>query len=216
MIKGVILDMDGLLIDSEPYWRTALIEVMASVGVEMTPEKAKKTMGLRTEEVVEYWYNHTPWQGRSTEVVATHIMEKALELILEQAPILPGVHDLINLIKEQKLALALASSSPAFMIEAIVDKIGIRDDLQVIRSGQYEKLSKPHPDIFIHTAEQLGLKFNECIVFEDSFNGVLAAKAAKMITVAVPEDQEDPRFVIADLKLKSLEEFTAETLAKLI
>ncbi|MEH0154173.1 hexitol phosphatase HxpB [Limibacter armeniacum] len=209
MIKGVILDMDGLLIDSEPYWREALINVMKGVGIELTPERARLTMGLRTEEIVEYWYQVEPWAHKATGEVAEEIVTESLRLILEKAAVMPGVHELINFVKQEGLRLGLASSSPMNMIKAIVPKIGIENELEVLRSGDQEKLAKPHPDVFIHAAEELGLRPNECLVFEDSFNGLLAAKAAKMKAVVVPEDYDDPRFVIADLKLRSLEEFTA-------
>jgi sugar-phosphatase len=91
----------------------------------------------------------------------------------------------------------------------VVDKLNIRDYFDLLYSAEFEPYGKPHPGIFITAAKKLGSDPKHCLVIEDSVNGVIAAKAARMLCVAVPEaeKQNDPKFSIADYQLKTLEEF---------
>ena len=108
--------------------------------------------------------------------------------------------------------MALASSSHEILIQTVIKKLSLEKYFLVTRSGQHEKYGKPHPQIFISTAQALNVYPTDCIVFEDSLNGILAAKAARMYCIAVPDIHRfnEPRMAIADLKLKSLEEFNLE------
>ena len=110
--------------------------------------------------------------------------------------------------------MALASSSSMSLIEAVVDKLNIRMYFDVLWSAEFEPYGKPHPGIFLTTAAKLQVDPKECIVFEDSINGVISAKAARMKCIAIPEEAtfNDPRFAIADSKLRSLKEYQLEAL----
>ncbi|BDD08611.1 2-deoxyglucose-6-phosphatase [Fulvitalea axinellae] len=209
MIEAVIFDMDGVLIDSEPYWKIAMANVFQTVGVEMSAEKARQTLGLRIREVVEFWHKKEPWTGKDTEKVLEEIIADVERLVLERGEILPGVHQTIEFFREKELPVALASSSPMGLIESFVGKMGIRSHLHAMRSGDQEEYSKPHPAIFINVAKEMGVDPKRCLVFEDSVNGVIAAKAAGMKTVAIPEAEmyADARFSIADMKLASMADF---------
>ncbi|GJM61974.1 2-deoxyglucose-6-phosphatase [Persicobacter diffluens] len=204
--------MDGLLIDSEPLWREAMIEIFNKVGVPMTWESAQQTMGLRTDEVIAYWYRKYPWEGKSQEEIKEEILQEVDRLAWEKGETLPGVHQTIAFFKEKKLPMALASSSPMQLITSFVKKMGIGAHLQILRSGMQEEYGKPHPSVFISTAKELGVHPDECLVFEDSFHGLVAAKAAKMLAVGVPEEnmKGNPKFQIADVLLNSLEDFNEE------
>ncbi|PWJ44934.1 sugar-phosphatase [Sediminitomix flava] len=210
--------MDGLLIDSEPHWRTALVNVFRGLGIEMTRDMAKQTMGLRTADVVAYWYNIYKWEGPSVEEVCDRILEEVDRLVWAEGKIMPGVNELVKWVKANNLKLGLASSSPMSLIKSFVKKIGIENELEALRSGSEEAYGKPHPVVYIETAKELGLKPEECLAFEDSFTGLLAAKAARMKAVAVPEeaDRKDPRFCIADVQLASLLDFNDEVFEKII
>ena len=91
----------------------------------------------------------------------------------------------------------------------MIKKLSLEKYFLVTRSGQHEKVGKPHPQIFISAAQALHVYPTECVVFEDSLNGILAAKAARMFCVAIPDVHrfDDPGMVIADIKLKSLVDF---------
>lgn len=208
MIKAVIYDMDGVIIDSEPLWREALIHCFNKVGFDFSQDKCRVTQGMRLIEVVEYWYAHQPWQGTTLEEVEQDILNKVTELITEKGIAMDGVYESLELFKTKGYKIALASSSASSLINVVLDKLKIRDEFEVIKSAEFLKFGKPHPEVFINTAEDLDVSPINCLVIEDSFHGVLAAKAAVMQVIAVPEEKyyNDPRFSIAEHNLKSLTE----------
>jgi sugar-phosphatase len=99
------------------------------------------------------------------------------------------------------------------LIEAVTNKLNIRNYFDVMWSAEFEPYGKPHPGIFLSTANKLQTTPENCLVFEDAINGVLAAKAAKMYCIAVPEEAtyHDLRFAIADKKIKSLTQLTVSS-----
>src|SRR5690606_35702669 len=108
----------------------------------------------------------------------------------------------------------LASSSPMELIQTVVGHLGIRPYFQAFYSAENEAYGKPHPAVYLACAQELGSSPLQCIAFEDSITGLIAAKAARMKTVAVPEAhrRSDPRYVLADMRLSSLKEFTESSL----
>ena len=207
-IKAVIFDMDGVLINSEPLWRQAEIETFAKVGLSFTDEMCMQTMGMRTSEVIEYWYKITPWTGKTRKEVEHELMQRVTQLIIDEGDAMKGVVYSLNYFKEKGLKIALASSSATSLITAVINKLQIKEYFEVIESAEFLDFGKPHPEIFIKTAKKLGVHANECLVIEDSFNGVLAAKSAMMKVVAIPDEESrnEVRFVIADYKLDDLEQ----------
>lgn len=208
-LQAVIFDMDGLLIDSEPYWKIAEKKVFGELGLELSDTMLRQVMGFRLSEVVNHWYHYQPWNNPDFEKTEMQILDCVLDLIIANAQPMKGVYEVLDFCRQQKWRLAVASSSHMRLIEAVVDKLDIRNYFEVLWSAQYEPYGKPHPGIFLSTAAQMNIQPKLCLVFEDSVNGVIAAKAARMICVAVPEPatENDPRFAIADLKLKHLGEF---------
>ena len=206
MLQAIIFDMDGLLIDSEPFWQQAEIEIFAKVGLNLTSKLCEQTMGLRIDEVVNYWYQRHPWEEPSQEEIAQQIVKRVVELIETQGVAKTGVYPLFECLEETNLPLALASSSDYVLIEAVIKRLNLQDKFTVMQSATAEKYGKPHPAVYLSTAEKLGVTATNCLALEDSFNGVLAAKAARMICFAIPEGypQPDPRFVIADQMFPSL------------
>ena len=217
MIRGVILDMDGLLIDSEPLWRRAEISVFAKVGVRLTDAMCMQTMGLRTDAVVRYWYRRFPWQGISQEEITAAINDQVRELILAEGQPLPGVREILDFFKNKSLPIALASSSAMDLIEAVVQRLSIREYFCCFTTALDEKAGKPDPAVYFSAANRLGVLPRRCLAFEDSYAGLQAAKAAGIITVVVPQgsDRNDPKFDAADLKLATLLDFTEAHFEKL-
>lgn len=214
-IKSVIFDMDGLLIDSEPYWQDAEIKVFGDIGFELTREMCKQTTGLRIDEVVEHYYRTVGWEKEKfpLQEVAENIVDEVIAAVGREGKPLPGVEKTIHFFVEMRLPMALASSSNMRLIEAVLQKLGIRDHFSVVHSAEFETYGKPHPSTFITTADKLGIAPRQNLVFEDSLNGILAAKSARMFCVAVPEPESPhlKKMTIADQLLPSLEEFTLET-----
>jgi sugar-phosphatase len=197
-VTAIIFDMDGLLVDSEPLWVRAEIEVFATVGIVLSPQDCEKTKGLRTDDVVAYW--HAPKE------VERRLVARVAELMRSEGRALPGAASAIAAAREVTPKIALASSSPMLLISAVLDRLELNGTFTVVQSAETEALGKPHPGIFLTTAERLDVAPTECIVLEDSLNGVLAAKAARMTCIAVPEGHpdHDARFVIADRIVGSL------------
>lgn len=202
--------MDGVLIDSEPLWRESLTRVMKTVGLTVTHEMTLKFMGIRTQEVIEMLYQMEPWTEKSQEQVIEEILDDVIELIGERGKPMPGIPEAFAFPNQQGLPLALASSSPMRVIDAIVDKLGIRSQFKAIFSAEYEPYGKPHPAVFLTTAQEISVRPTSCLVIEDSINGVIAAKAAKMRAIAIPDPEivSARQFGIADYTFDSAEWLT--------
>jgi|SRR5688500_5795822 len=216
-ISAVIFDMDGLLIDSEPFWQEAGKETLEVYNAVLSDEQYHSSTGLRTKEWVHWWFSHFGIDGTHASDAEAAIINKALEKIGMNGQAMAGVEYLFDFFIRKKMKIGLASSSPVALIELVAEKLNIRRHLHATTSAEDLTFGKPHPQVFLDCAEQLGVSPLECLVFEDSLNGVIAAKAARMKCVAVPDAafRKDPRWVVADVVLNSLEEFDEETLNKL-
>lgn len=211
-ILAAIFDMDGLLIDSEPLWDRAELDVMASLGVDITRRhELPDTLGLRIDMVVDLWFAQQPWSGPDRQEVTNRVIARAITLIEETRPLLPGVREAVALCKEQGLLVGLASASPLHMLEKVLTMFELRDSFDALASAEKLPYSKPHPQVYLDCAAKLGVDPLTCVALEDSVNGLIAAKAARMRAIVVPaeENQHDPRFALANVKLNSLTELTA-------
>ena len=217
MIQAVIFDMDGLLIDSEPFWQQAKIEVFQTVGIQLTPEFLDQTTGLRTDVVVAHLYDRCPWNQKTKKQVETEIRQHVMEQVRFHGQPQEGIKEIISFFEIKKLPLALASSSSYELIHLVLNKLGVLHRFQVIYSGDEEPLPKPHPGIYLNTATKLGIVPECCLAFEDSLNGMLSAKSARMKVVAIPEVSQftQTRYDFCDLKLRSLREFDETRFAAL-
>jgi sugar-phosphatase len=202
----VIFDMDGLLVDSEPFWKIAEKEVFGKLGLKLTDDLLRQVMGFRLSEVVKHWYHYQPWPTPIFEKTERNVLDCVKQLIQQHADAMPGVYEVLTHCKNKNYKIALASSSAMELIDVVIDKLNIRDYFDVVWSAQYEEYGKPNPAIFLSVAKQLNIEPKHCVVFEDAINGVIAAKAARMYCIAIPEEvsYNDPRFAIADIKTQSL------------
>lgn len=207
MIKAAIFDLDGLLIDSEPFWQRAEMEVFPTVGLHLTIEDCKKTQGFRIDEAVAYWHHKHPWDGYTINEISSMVVNRLLQRVRAEGKPMPGVLAALNFFKDRNIPMAVASSSNLHIIETALEALNIQHYFDEVCSAQFEEYGKPHPAVFINTANKLKVATIDCLVFEDSFNGLIAAKAAKMKAVAVPEPQHvnDSKFAFADAVLPSLE-----------
>lgn len=214
MIETVIFDMDGLLLDTEPLWGKSMLQVAQKHKIPITRERFKETTGLRIYEVTDHWATYYPWEGKSAEEVAEEILDDIIASSKSHASILRGVEQTLQLLKEHGYKTGLATSSPTRMVHELVDHFGLSGYFDVITSADEVALGKPHPAVFLRCAEHLGTIPTKCLVLEDSVNGMIAGKAARMRVIVVPDELhfDDPRFTLADGKLKSMEDFTIDLL----
>ena len=183
--KAFIFDMDGVLIDSENLYKVIESKLFGEVGVVITPEE------------------HVSYQGSSNPVMWSHIRKKhglsqpLHELVemtertvisyfssLPQIEPMPGVVDLLLLLKEKGFKLALASSSTLDVIRIILDKTGLGDFFEVIAESLEAGAGKPDPAIFLLAQRKLGVPRGNCLIIEDSTNGIKAAQAAGIYCIA--------------------------------
>lgn len=215
-VRAAIFDMDGLLIDSEPLWKQAERRIYETVDVFVEDDFLRQTEGLRLAESVELVHSLKPFSTKTKEQLIEEITDAMCTMILTKGEALPGVYEALDFFCSRNIPVALASSSGHQLITAVIRKLSLATYFSVIRSGEHEPFSKPHPQIFISAAQDLQVDPTDCVVFEDSINGVLAAKAARMFCIAVPDKHgyEDSRLAIADVKLRSLEDFNEELLLR--
>ena len=207
-IKAVIFDMDGVLIDSEPLWRKAMIEGFASIGVLITEEDCKKTTGNRLKEVVEYWFEKLNILDFLPTEIEHRIINMLVKLINNEGKAISGVIEVINFCKNKNIKIGLATSSSNHLMEAVLEKLNLKNTFKSSISAENMEYGKPHPEVFLNCASQLQISPLECIVIEDSINGVIAAKAAFMRVIALPEQENinNHKFSIADYKLNNMQE----------
>lgn len=217
MINTVLFDMDGLLFDTEPLWGVSMLRVAEKHGIPITRERFKDTRGFHIYEVTDFWSVKYPWEGKSSKEVAEEILDDIIALSKTDGNVLPGVVQALKMFKAHKFKIGLASSSPVRMIHALVEHFGIREYFDCITSADEVPLGKPHPGVFLHCAEQLGSKYTQCVVLEDSVNGMVAGKAARMKVIVVPEAMhfDDPRFAVADAKLSTMESLDMDVIKRL-
>ena len=209
-MKAAIFDMDGLLIDSEPLWQEAEINAFRSVGVPLTTEMCRETLGVRLDQVVRHWYGKFPWRGESMKVVEARVLEEVSRLVVDRGQPMPGVRETIEMLVAANYTLAVASSSPMQLIRTALEAFGLIESFSVLHSAEVEDDGKPHPAVYFSTMSLLGVDPNNCIAFEDSVPGVLAAKGAGAWVIAVPDpaDISNPAFADADVVLSSLTNFS--------
>jgi len=205
----VIFDMDGLLLDTEPLWGECMLRVAIKNNINITPAQFKETTGLRIYEVTDHWAIHYPWAGNSATAVANDILDEIIAASKLHATVLPGVEQTLQLLRSHQYKIGLASSSPQRMIDALIQHFDIAHYFDVVTSADVVDLGKPHPAVFLHCADSLKSHPGKCLVLEDSVNGMIAGKAARMKVVVVPDKHHynDLRFSLADGKLSSMTEF---------
>jgi sugar-phosphatase len=210
-IDAVIFDMDGVLIDSEPFWKETEIKIFASVGIDFVAVGGEKTVGLRIDEVVDYWHGLYPWKVKSKEDVVAEIMTEMTRVISSKGKAMKGVLEVLDYLKNQGVKIGLATSSYQVLLDATLKVLDIGKYFDVTNSAQSLTYGKPHPEIYIKTAQELDVVPEKCLVIEDSLNGVIAGKAAKMNVIAVPDGthSNQPKLALADRICSDLTEVLA-------
>lgn len=206
MIKAVIFDMDGVMIDSEPLWEKTERILLSRRGIDYSPEYRDRIVGLNQRDsgtlLVETFNLKEPVDGIISERVEilTSIYEEELELV-------PGLLPLLDEIRNTDYLLAVASSSPMRVIKFVLDMFSLNEYFPVVVSGECTDYGKPHPAIYLRAAELLAVGPRECVAIEDSINGVNSAKAAGMYCIAVPDKRLSPgAFDNADLVIRKISE----------
>jgi mannitol-1-/sugar-/sorbitol-6-/2-deoxyglucose-6-phosphatase len=207
-IKAIIFDMDGLLVNSEPCWHVAEKNVFKKLGIELTTAMCIETTGKPVLDVLQYWYDKKPWPNPDFKRIAAELFASATEEIKNIAPLMPGVLDVIAFAKSKNYKIGLASASPIDMIELVLKKFNLVSSFDFYHSAELEEFNKPHPAVYLTVAKKLDTPIANCLILEDSGNGVKGAIASGAQVIAIPSHEEfhESKFNQANLKLSSLEQ----------
>jgi HAD superfamily hydrolase (TIGR01509 family) len=219
-VAAVIFDMDGLLVDSEPFWRRVEQDVFAELGADISFYLGHgHTMGLRVDEAIAYLCDAVGLVGHDVDAIAAAVVDGMVDAIWNEADLLPGVVEVLDACRRVGHAVALASGSTPPVIAAVLDRFALGEYFAAhTYSAIDDPYGKPNPSIFLRAAAGLGTAPVACAVFEDSLNGCIAAKAARMMTIAIPhpDDADDPRYSIADAVCTTLADALVDPVAGLL
>lgn len=181
MIKAVIFDMDGVIIDSEPKHIKFEQELFHSLGAVVNEKEHLRFIGTTSQ----YMWDSIKRQYKLEQTVDELVKldrDKYFEFLINDDSLAPisGVNELIAKLKKDNLKLAIASSSPIEVIKYVISKLGLAEYFDLVVTGDYVARSKPYPDIFLYAAKKFSIEPTNCLVIEDSENGVNAAKNADM------------------------------------
>lgn len=211
MIKAVIFDVDGTLLDTERIYMKAWKEAAAEAGYVMPDSVLQKTRAVNAKDAARI-FEEEIGNGFSYQAVRPIRVRIAEEIIKRESPILkPGVLELLAFLEGKGIRLSVASSTNQQGTREHLAESRILDRFEVVVGGDMVTNGKPHPDIFLKAAEALRVAPEECIVVEDSPTGIRAAYAAGMKAVLVPDQAVITQEIIdmADVVLNSLLEMPA-------
>lgn len=184
-LRAVVFDLDGVLVDTEIWWYDVRVEFAAALGRQWTEPDRVAMMGLNTRQ----------WRARMRERLGVDMTEDEIERAVSDAMLAryatkgaPAIDGAVEAVRRLsgRYALAVASSAPPQLIEAALTGLGVRDLISATASSDEVAAGKPAPDVFGLAARRLGIDPAECLAVEDSLNGVLAARAAGMRVVLIP------------------------------
>lgn len=213
---AVIFDMDGVLVDSNPFHLQKWIDFLNEHRVEFNPDDLpEQILGKRNDAAFRFFFGPKLSKEESRRL-SEELEEKFRKAFRPHAKPLPGLTGLISACQRAGIPMAVASSAMAKNVEFVVDTLGFRPYFRCLVSGDEVLHAKPDPEIYFKTASKLGFEPRSCLAFEDSFVGVESAMRAGMKCVAIastfPLEQLRRR---ADLAVRSFEEVTLERLSKL-
>lgn len=203
--KAWIFDMDGVLVDTNPFHKRAWTAYARELGHDITEEwMASHVYGRINREALTALLGHIP----SESEVKRHTMNKETMFIREYShhiQLIPGLDNLLPAAKTLGIPMAVATSAPRMNVEFIFDRLGLSPYFPIVIDDELVTKGKPDPEIYLLTAEKLGIQPAECLVFEDSFSGVAAGLAAGMKVIAVStthaaEEFEGVELVIGDFE----------------
>ncbi|WGL60714.1 hexitol phosphatase HxpB [Pigmentibacter sp. JX0631] len=206
--KSVIFDMDGVIVDSEPLWLEAELQIFKSFGLILTPKDCELTKGMRLANIVDFWYKKRNWNNVTQEEIGKKLEAKLIELIAEKATAKEGLFEVLIKLKQNNISLAICSSSPLSLIKAVCNKLNLFSYFDILQSAENCEFGKPHPEPYISTMLKLNTTFNKCFVIEDTVTGAISAKAARMKVIAIPEGENyfSSKYDFCDYKFKTLSE----------
>jgi HAD superfamily hydrolase (TIGR01509 family) len=187
LATAVLFDMDGVLIDSEPLWTVAEIELAKSLGGEWGDDIKAAVIGTRLDVAVRRvleWYGADAGPAEVTNAME-FLLARMVELFHDELPLMPGALEVVDGVRALGVPTALVSSSYRVLMEAALDTLG-RDRFDATLAGDEVAHGKPSPEPYLTVCEMLGVSPASCVVVEDAMSGVESGEAAGATVVAVP------------------------------
>ena len=210
MIKAVIFDMDGVMIDSEPLWEKTERILLARRDIDYTADYRDQIVGLNQNDSGKLLVETFQLEEKVEDIISERV-EILFGIYVEELEVVEHLIPLLNQLRDNNFKLAVASSSPLRVINFVLDMFSLHEYFPIVVSGECTDLGKPHPAIYLHTAERLEVDPAECVAIEDSINGVKSAKGAGMYCIAVPDKRlTQDKFQNADLIVPSLNRISPE------
>lgn len=186
-IKGAVLDMDGLMFDTEILTYKLQKEILKNDGLDFSLEDYKKTVGKRVADLPALFHQ---FFGADFDLDAFRV--KCREAYIKYTdengvPVKDGLFPLLEMLKSEKIKIALATSTTSASAKRTLKIAGVLDYFDEFVCAEDVENGKPHPEPFLKAAEKLSLNPDECLALEDSFNGIISAYDAGMITVMIPD-----------------------------
>lgn len=204
MIKGLIFDMDGLILDTESISNKLLIDIFSKYDINLNEEIISKTIGLEKKKVIKVFEEYLGGNIPIKDIINLH--KKVVNDYLEKngVPVKLGLIELLNYLDEEKIKKVVATSSYRKVAENVLIRANVYNRFDDIICGDEIKESKPSPDIFLKALEKLNLSADEVIVLEDSRMGILAAHRAKIKSIMIPDilpaDEETKKLYFKECK----------------
>jgi HAD superfamily hydrolase (TIGR01509 family) len=216
VIRAVVFDLDGVIIDSEEVWEEVRRGYVAEYGKQFLPDSQDRMMGMSTPE----WSRHLAEEvgvPRAPEQVASDVLDRMAARYRADLPLIPGAVAAVRRLGE-RFTLALASSSARILIDQVLATAELTDAFAVTLSTEEVPRGKPAPDVYLTATEKLGRTPVECAAIEDSSNGLRSAGAAGLAVIAVPHGVYPPApdaLALAALVIPSIDRLTIDEVATL-
>lgn len=184
MIKAVIFDMDGVIVDSEQIWDDAEKHVFSSYGIDITETDQLNTRNMNMQQVSQYWSQkaRTPF---SLEASEQSVIQRVCQQIQNTPVAMQGALNLLKQIHKMNFPIGLATNAPRPVCHTVLQCLQIETFFSSVQTADDVENTKPHPEIYLKSADNLKVAPQHCLVFEDSPTGVRAAHAAGMQVIYV-------------------------------
>jgi len=214
VLKALIFDFDGLILDTETPEFDVLQKLYAEFGCELSIESWGQIIGGSDAATFDPVADLERLTGRSLDRQSIRDRwRRQADALIERNPILPGVTEILDEARRLGMKLAVASSSPHEWVDAHLTRLGLFDRFETVVCSDDVSRTKPSPELFLLALSRLNVRADEAVVFEDSPNGVKAARAAGIFVVAVPNPlTAQLTFEGENLRLRSLAELSLEEL----
>jgi len=213
MLRAVLWDLDGTLVDSEESHWHSWRDTMAGEGVMLTYEEFRATFGWRNDAILRHWLGDDVDAERSARIA------EAKEVLYREmvrhggVKVLPGAAEWVRRLHAEGWVQAIASSAPRLNIEVVMEAIGLADQFEASASAEDVERGKPDPEIYLTAAARLGVPAERAIVVEDAAAGIEGARRASMRSIAVRADGVQ---LPADVVVRSLADLPVDVFSKLL